>query len=80
MVTVHHAFGFRFVIFTDDHAPPHVHIFGHGGEAKIDLAAEGGAVISWERGISRADFRRILAETRENHALLLDAWRKLHGG
>jgi hypothetical protein len=50
MVTVHHAFGFRFVIFANDHAPPHFHVFWHGGEAKIDLSNDGGAIISWEKG------------------------------
>jgi uncharacterized protein DUF4160 len=37
MVTAHRAFGFRFVIFANDHGPPHVHVFGQGGEAKIVL-------------------------------------------
>jgi uncharacterized protein DUF2442/uncharacterized protein DUF4160 len=31
MVTVHRAYGFRFVIFANDHSPPHVHVFGQGG-------------------------------------------------
>lgn len=37
MVTVLRAEGFRIVIFTNDHEPAHVHVFGDG-EAKIDLA------------------------------------------
>jgi len=53
MVTVHHAFGFRFVMFVNDHDPPHVHVFGQGGEAKIDLLANGTAVLAWVRGVSR---------------------------
>jgi hypothetical protein len=35
MVTVHRAHGFQFAIFVNDHSPPHVHVFGKGGEAKI---------------------------------------------
>jgi len=73
MVTVHHAFGFRFVMFVNDHDPPHVHVFGHGAEAKIDLLANGAAVLTWVRGMSRADQRRSLAEARSRHAILLNA-------
>jgi hypothetical protein len=80
MVTVHHAFGFRFVMFVNDHDPPHVHVFGQGGEAKIDLLANGAAVLVWVRGMSRADQRRMLAEARSRHAILLNAWRTIHGG
>ncbi|HWG06649.1 MAG TPA: DUF4160 domain-containing protein [Beijerinckiaceae bacterium] len=34
MVVIHRAFGFRFVIYTSDHEPAHVHITGPG-QAKI---------------------------------------------
>ncbi len=47
MVTVHQAFGFRFVVFVNELDPPHVHVFGQGGEAKIDLLANGAAVLAW---------------------------------
>jgi len=79
MVTVHRAFGFRFVIFTNDHAPPHVHVFGQGGEAKIALTSGRIATVTWVNGISRADLRRLVAEARRQHALLLEAWRAIHG-
>jgi len=79
MVTVHHAFGFRFVIFVNDHEPPHVHVFGQGGEAKIDLLVGGATVLAWVRGMSRADQRRLLAAARSRHAILLNAWRTIHG-
>lgn len=79
MVTVHRAFGFRFVMFTNDHAPPHVHLFGQGGEAKIDLGNDPAAAIVWVNGISRADMRRLVAEVRARHAKLLENWRAIHG-
>ena len=37
MITVLRADGFRIVIFSDDHQPAHVHVFGDG-EAKINLS------------------------------------------
>ena len=50
MVTVHHAFGFRFVIFPNDHSPPHIHVFGQGGEAKIVLEGPDGIELDWVVG------------------------------
>ena len=41
MVVVHRAHGFRFVIYTLDHEPAHVHITG-AGQAKINLRGAGG--------------------------------------
>ena len=79
MVTVHRAFGFRFVVFANDHAPPHVHVFGHGGEAKIELADDGTERVTWTVGVSRADLRRLMAEVRAHRRALLAAWKKLHG-
>jgi hypothetical protein len=40
MPTIHRAHGLRFVIFTDDHEPSHVHAIGAGGEAKVDLGGQ----------------------------------------
>jgi len=79
MVTVHRAFGFRFVIFTNDHEPPHVHLFGQGGEAKIDLLDDGTGVVAWVNGIARSDLRRLLAEVHHRDAALVNAWRETHG-
>jgi hypothetical protein len=36
MVTVSRQYGMRFVIYTADHEPPHVHVVGDG-EARIDI-------------------------------------------
>ena len=76
MVTVHRAFGFRFVIFTNDHEPAHVHVFGQGGEAKVNLLTPDGLV--WVVGMSRADIRRIIEEVRSQQDMLLTEWRRIH--
>ena len=50
MPTVHRAQGFRFVIFTNDHEPAHVHAVSGEGEAKIELGATSGApALIWVR-------------------------------
>ena len=79
MVTVHRAFGFRFVVFTNDHEPPHIHVFGHDGEAKIELADDGAVSVAWVHAISRRDLRRLVAEAKTHHAMLMEAWRRIHG-
>jgi len=40
MVTIHRAHGMRFVIYTHDHEPPHVHVLGNG-ELKVALSPDG---------------------------------------
>jgi hypothetical protein len=78
MVTVHRAFGYRLVMFINDHTPPHVHVFGQGGEAKIELGGRRAVTVIWANGISRGDLRRLVAEVRERHSMLLDMWRTIH--
>jgi hypothetical protein len=75
MVTVHRAHGFRFVIFPNDHSPPHVHVFGQGGEAKIMLE---GPEVDWVVGIGRADLRRVMQEVQREREWLIAMWRRIH--
>ena len=79
MVTVHRAFGFRFVVFTNDHSPPHIHVLGPDGEAKIVLKEPAGVEVEWVVGIGRADMRRILQEAEHEPARLMAKWRAIHG-
>jgi hypothetical protein len=78
MVVVHRAFGFRFVIYTLDHAPAHVHVTGPG-QAKIDLLAAGGPRVVYSIGIKRADMRRLLNEVIDRQDALLQEWERIHG-
>jgi hypothetical protein len=62
MVVIHRARGFRFVIYTADHEPAHVHLTG-AGHAKINLlGADGAPELVFSIGIKRSDMRRLLAE------------------
>ena len=78
MVTVHRAYGFRFVIFLNDHSPPHVHVFGRGGEARIILEGPGGVRLDGSAGIHRGDLRRIVPEARRERERLIAMWRRIH--
>jgi hypothetical protein len=71
MITVHRAHGFRFVIFPNDHSPPHIHAIGHGGEAKIILDGQGTVRLDWVVGIGRSDLARMMQEAeRESERLI----------
>ena len=79
MVVVHRAHGFRFVIYTSDHEPAHVHITG-AGQAKINLlGADGGPEIVFSVGIKRSDMRRLIAEVIERRDHFLQEWERIHG-
>ena len=79
MVVVHRAFGFRFVIYTMDHEPAHVHVTG-AGQAKIDLLGAGGAPeVVFSIGIERTDMRRLLAEATAHREDFLREWERIHG-
>jgi Domain of unknown function (DUF4160) len=78
VVTVHRAYGFRFVIFPNDHDPPHLHVFGHGAEAKIILEGPSGPMLDWSVGLGAGDLRKVILEARRERERLLAIWRKLH--
>lgn len=79
MVVVHRAYGFRFVIYTSDHEPAHIHITG-ARQAKIDLIGPGGAPRTvYSIGVSRADMRRLEAEAARRQEQFLAEWERIHG-
>ena len=79
MVVVHRAHGFRFVIYTDDHEPAHVHIVG-SGLAKVHLlGSDGWPEVIEVRGIKRSDMRRLYAEIVERRDKFLAEWERIHG-
>jgi hypothetical protein len=77
MVVVHRAHGFRFVIYTSDHEPAHIHITGPG-QAMINLLGDAPEVVA-SVGIKRSDMRRLLAEVIERRDLLMKEWKRIHG-
>lgn len=79
MVTIYRAHGLRIVIFTDDHEPAHVHVFGDG-HAKINLIGpDGGPELIWAEGMKRNEVRRAMEVVIERHADFLARWREIHG-
>ena len=75
MVTVLRLHGLRFVVYTADHEPPHVHVYGDG-EARIDIET---LKVLTQGGMSDRDVRRAAEVIEANRQLFLETWRKYHG-
>lgn len=79
MVTIHRAHGLRVIIFTDDHEPAHVHVFGDG-QAKINLIGlDGGPTLVWAEGMKANELRRAVQLVRDQQEQFLARWREIHG-
>jgi len=80
MPTVLRIGGLRFVIWPNDHAPPHVHVFSADAEAKIALGARGERPRLLEnRRMAPADLAAALNAVLEHQAMLLQKWNEIHG-
>jgi len=79
MVTILRRNGLRIVIFTNDHHPAHVHVFGDG-QAKINLLGRNGRpeLVSAE-AMAVIDVRRAMRLVEEKQTLLLQRWEAIHG-
>lgn len=79
MVTIYRAHGLRVIIFTDDHEPAHVHVFGDG-QAKINLIGPDGApALVWAEDMKANDLRRAVQLVRDQQEQFLAEWREIHG-
>ncbi len=74
--------GIRFIIYLNDHGPPHVHAVGPGWNMKVLLGRPPGLLprIGAIRGrLGPAMQRRILEIVHEHSAHLLTRWKEIHG-
>lgn len=78
MPTVHKEHGCRFVIYLNDHPPPHVHVLGDG-HAKLLLKENEPVELDEADGFTFSKLRSILETVEKQKAALLDAWQKIHG-
>ena len=79
MVVIHRAYGFRFVIYTADHEPAHIHITG-AGQAKVNLSGtDGKPEAVYFIGIKQSDQRRLMADVIERRDEFLQEWKRIHG-
>ncbi len=77
MPTIFTEGGFRFMIYVHDHAPPHIHVIGHGGTVELNIDPLGLRAV---RGpLSNAQVRRVIKIAFERRVELMQAWRQHHG-
>lgn len=80
MPTIFRIANYRVMILTNDHPPPHVHVIGPEGRAKIQLDCQNGVVdLLWHDGVQRTELRVILATVEAEIKRLCDVWRVIHG-
>jgi histidinol phosphatase-like PHP family hydrolase len=75
MVTVLREAGFRFVIYTDDHEPAHVDVYGDG-EARINVID---LTVLSNRRMTKRDLQVALNIVQANRGLFLKEWQRIHG-
>lgn len=76
MPTILYINGFRFIIWPDDHEPPHVHVFKDDGEAKVSIQ---NPQLVLTIGLSKQEARFVLNTVIEHQDTLLKEWEKIHG-
>lgn len=80
MPTIININGYRVIIWPDDHAPPHVHIFKGDGEMKISIGNNGELPrLITIHHLSKQEVRQAFEIVAENQNVLLTAWEKIHG-
>lgn len=80
MPTVLRKDGFDFMIYVDDHEPPHVHVFREDAELVVLLGDEQNRPTIRDRhGFSRRNEQRVLKIVDEYHEFLHSMWEKYHG-
>lgn len=63
--------GFRFFFYSNDHLPMHVHVRGHGGEAKFNIDP---IEIIGVYGLTPKDLKAIEKIISEHQHIFIDAW------
>lgn len=79
MSVVHREQGFRFVIYTDDHEPAHIHVFG-SGEMRVRLIGpDGRPEMMHSKGFKKSDQRKALKIVLRQQTEFLKRWIEIHG-
>jgi Domain of unknown function (DUF4160) len=76
MPTVLSRSGFDVRIYFNDHAPPHVHVIRHSGEARIRIIP---VTILDVHGLPRREAAKARQLVEEEKEYLLQQWVELHG-
>ena len=70
--TVFIIFGFRFMFYSNDHTPIHIHVIKDGCEAKYNIEP---VELVFNHGFKRHDLSLIESIVLENKEIIIDRWR-----
>ena len=76
MPTVLRIDGLRFVVYTNDHPPAHVHVVGPGWIVVVDLVS---MEVREAIGARETEARRVLRLVSDHRDALMDVWTRYHG-
>ena len=80
MPTILRVDGYEIMIYVDDHAPPHVHVFAHGCEAIVNLSCPNGDPEIRDAYHCKArDVKGALRVVTAHQSLLCTMWKEIHG-
>ena len=73
MPTIFIFFGFRFMFYSNDHEPIHVHVIKDGNEAKYNVSP---LIQIYNHGFKKHDIALIESIISENEAVIMDRWKE----
>ena len=73
MPTIFIFFGFRFMFYSNDHEPIHVHVIKDGYEAKYNVSP---LIQIYNHGFKKHDIALIESIISENEAVIIDRWKE----
>jgi Domain of unknown function (DUF4160) len=72
--------GYKFVIFSDDHEPAHVHVKKAGNMVRIQLdTGQGVKILTTHGDLKVPEIAKAKSLTLEYNEILLEKWRNIHG-
>lgn len=77
MPTILFIFGFRFIIYTRDHNPPHIHAIKNTGAAKIEIYPN--ICLKENKGLSPKELKTVMSVVEEYKEEFLAKWIEYHG-
>jgi hypothetical protein len=77
MPTIYREQGFRFVIYADDHPPPHVHVIKAGNEMIIEFEGTVRIRDNWGFTTREQAIAKLIAV--DNVTTFTNEWRQIHG-
>jgi hypothetical protein len=64
-----------YMIYTNDHGEPHIHLVHGDREAKIEITT---LVVVWNKGFKKSEIKAATDTIREKTAKFLEEWRRYH--